>query len=318
VIARAIQELSVQKNKTTSSKVETICFTRAQAEGWMLPPFQRPLKINQKVRDVATVIGNDGGVVPGVLTFGVHEKITYLIDGQHRRGALLLTELHEFYADTRTIYFDDMADMAQEYVNLQSHLVALKPDDILRGLECSIPPLQAIRKKCKFVGYGYLRSGDNSPRLSMSVLLRAWATSYPEVPARGSTGGSITQLARSLTDEDAEQVTKFLGMADTAWGNADEYTRLWGSLNLTLCMWLYRRIVLAAYSAKTKRIDDAQFLKCLMSLSADSTYCDWLVGRNIGERDRSPAYNKIRNVFAGRLLLDTGVKHQMPRPDWSH
>jgi hypothetical protein len=82
-------------------------------------------------------------------------------------------------------------------------------------------------------------------------------------------------------------------------------------------MWIYRRMVLDQYSPKTPRLTKDLFRKCLMSLSADENYLDWLVGRSLGERDRSPAYNRIKAAFAKRIEIETGKKPLMPSPAWS-
>ena len=311
--------MSVVKPKTDAEKsthttVDTIGFTREQAQ-WPLPPFQRPLQINAKVLELAKQIGADGGVIPGVLTLGVLEKETWLVDGQHRRAAFMESGKDYGYADVRTCFFDSMADMAEEYVRLNSRLVNMKPDDILRGLETGMPTLQEIRRRCKFVGYGQLRRDAKSPMVSMSGLLRCWRGSGHDVP--GAVSVSAVQCARDLTTEDAANICEFLGLAMDAWGKDPQYNRLWLGLNMTLCMWLFRNLVLSAYSAKTKRLESPQFKVCLMALSADPTYLEWLIGRRAGEYDRAPAYARIKSLMTARLLLHTGEKHMLPMPAWA-
>lgn len=306
----------MKQNKNTRTTVETIIFTREEALAWELPPFQRPLRINAKVIQVSEKIKEDGGVIPGVLTLGVVDRRKYLLDGQHRRAAFDLTELLEGYADVRTCFFDCMADMGEEFVNLNSRLVVMRPDDVLRGLEDSLPSLVAIRKACPFVGYDQVRRSGSSAVLSMSALLRSWRGSANDSP--GATGGdSAATLAKNLTQEESALAIRFLTLAAKAWGREPEYHRLWLALNLTMCAWLYRRIVVSSHSALTKRISEEQFCKCLMSLSADSAYVDWLLGRSLGDRDRSPAYMRIKTIFSGRLLQDTGVRYRFPKPVWA-
>jgi hypothetical protein len=75
--------------------------------------------------------------------------------------------------------------------------------------------------------------------------------------------------------------------------------------------------VLSQWSPQTPRLTQALFAKCCMSLSASAPYMDWLVGRHLGERDRSPAYSKLKALFAARLELDTGKKVRMPSPAWA-
>lgn len=299
--------------KRTSSALETIEVTAARLKTWRAPPFQRPLKANDKVQALASQIQADG-VIPGVLTLGVLKGDLYLLDGQHRAHAFELADIPIAYADVRFLHCESMGQMGEEFVHLNSRLVTIRPDDILRGLEGTYKPLQMIRERCKFVGYDMVRRSDKSPVLSMSTCLRAWTGSATDVPAARSVGAAT--LGRTLTDEESEQLIQFLGCCYQAWGRDVQYAKLWGSLNLILCAWMYRRLVISQYSAKTPRLSREQFTKCLMSLSADSTYIDWLVGRNLGERDRSPAYGKMRKVFADRIASDTGKRPMLPSPAW--
>ncbi len=306
----------MKMEKSTNTHVETIEFTREQAEAWTLAPFQRPLTINEKVRKVAQQIKDDGGVIPGIICFGVLDKITYLLDGQQRRAAFILSEKPVGYADARFCRFTTMAQMSREFVDLNAHLVSMKPDDNLRGLEACLPALQKIRELCPFVGYDSIRRGERSPILSMSMTVRAWDQSATDVPGCGSV--SSASLAESISVEDAELLAGFLNVAMTAWGRDREYGRLWLAVNMTICMWLYRRIVLTSYSSKTPRLSKDQFTKCLMGLSADPTYLDWLAGRHIGRHDRAPCYARIKQIFVKRLN-DMGVpKANLPAPAWTH
>lgn len=49
----------------------------------------------------------------GILTIGVLESETYLVDGQHRIAAWQQTGLTEGYADVRTHFFATLGDMGQ-------------------------------------------------------------------------------------------------------------------------------------------------------------------------------------------------------------
>lgn len=314
--------------KSTKTVVDTILFSRKEIEEWQLPPyhkgglktFQREARVNDNVRALAQAIANDGGVLPGVITFGVLNKNKtekFLLDGQQRRSSFLLSGKEEGVADVRVCFFDSVAEMAQEFVELNSHLSSMKPDDILRGLEPALPALQEVREACPFVGYDMVRRCERSPVLSMSVLIRCWAVSAGEVP--GGAGKSSKLLALELAEPNVKDLIAFLQLAYAAWGRDVEYRRLWSALNLSLCMWLYRRIVVGSYSAKTQRLSPELFQKCLMSLSASPVYLDWLTGRHVGERDRAPAYNRIKGVFAARIQTEQGGKKPLlPAPVWAH
>lgn len=54
-----------------------------------------------------------------------------------------------------------------------------------------------------------------------------------------------------------------------------------------------------------------------MSVAAAEAYSDWLVGRNLSIRDLSPAYGRLKGIFAGRLEQETGKKPLLPQPAWA-
>lgn len=307
---------SVPEKKTKSS-TDTIEFTPEEAQSWTLPPWQRPQVTNEKVRELATKIGNDSGVIPGYLTFGVLGGKRFLVDGQHRRAAFLMSGKPLGYADVREIKFDSMPEMAQEYVDLNSSLVKMKPDDILRALETSLPCLSNIRKACPFVGYNPRRNNpEKGPILSMSVVIRCWKLGGRDTPSGGG-GGSAVQLAHELIEPETNNLIGFLTAAYEAWGRDQEYQRLWASLNLTLCMWLFKRTVLEQHSARSVKMPLAQFKNSIMALSNDEDYLEWLVSRPFSDRSRAPCYLRITKIIGKRLQSGTGKAVQFPRPVWS-
>jgi len=310
---------AVPIKKASKAKMDTILVTPEIVQSWKRPEFQRPIKENRKVVDLAEEMKRDGGVWPGVVTLGIIGRETYLIDGQHRRHSFLISGLKDGLADVRIHYFDSMAEMGEEFVRLNSQLVRLNPDDILRGLEAGTVSLKLIREKCSFVGYDMVRRNTGSaPMLSMSVAIRSWSGSGREVP---QLIGSATVQAAVMTVKDTEVMIQFLQMCFVAFGRDAEYHRLWSALNLCLCMWLYRRCVLdegAHANTRWDNIKQDEFKRCLMALSADRDYSDWLIGRNMGERDRSPCYDRIKRIFIKRMNQERGVKVSLPQPSWSH
>ncbi len=309
--------------KASRSAMETLLFTREEVEAWLVPPFQRPLRVNDKVRAMSEEMAQDGGIIPGVLTLGVLKgsKTLYIVDGQHRTEAFKLSGLQECIADVRMVTFANMAEMAEEFVNLNSSLVKMRPDDILRGLEGSVPSLKRIRDACDFVGYGQIRRADSkSAVIGMSVLLRCWFASAHETPTSQSGGRNAAMLAHDLDANDCDKLIVFMQIARAAWGTDPEHFRLWGALNLTLTMWLWRQIVLDKERGVKRYVvlNNDQFKKCLMSMSANSEYLDWLVGRAMNDRDRSPCFVRMKAIFTKRLQQDAPTKKiQLPQPAWS-
>lgn len=313
--------------KAKRSRMDTVMVEMRTIAGWKLPPFQRQLRINEKVREIAQSIKDDGGVIPGILTIGIltggRDAGEYLVDGQHRVEAFRLSECREAIADVRYVSFDFMADMGDEFVQLNSAIVRMRPDDVLRGLEGCTPLLTLIRETCPFVGYDQIRRTPSSSVVSMSLLLRIWEGSAAATPV--SIGKSSVHLASELSADSAQQLCIFLSLAHDAWKLDEGSKRLWGSLNLGLCMWMYRRLVLDTERSSQSRVisikNDA-FRKCLMSLAAEASYNDWLLGRQMGDRDRAPAYTRIKQIFTRRLLEEklgskTTGKVLLPQPSWA-
>ena len=303
-------------HKETHSRNDTIQLSHGSVDQWKAPPFQRPLKVNAKVAALAVELKANGGVIPGTITLGILDKQTFLLDGQHRIHAWKMSELETGYADVKYLYCETVGEMAEEFYKSNSRLVNMRPDDYLKAMEESNDHMKYIRRRCPYVGYDFLRRGSASPILSMSSVLRCWAISAPETPGGGGT--AAVALADGLTQNDAEHIVTILNLCHGAWGRDSEYSKLWGALNLTLVMWMYRRMVVVRYSPNTVQVSKDQFGKCLMSLSASTDYLDWLVGRNLGERDRSPAFRRIKEAFAKRLEVDMEYKQRLPAPEWAH
>lgn len=307
--------------KAAQSRMETLIITPAMVNTWKLPPFQRPLRINDKVRAVTDQI-KATECIEGVLTLGrlKADNSYFVVDGQHRIEAFKLSEIGEAIADVRLVQFDSLAEMADEFVRLNSSLVKMRPDDVLRGLESSSEAMRAIRKSCEFVGYDHIRRGGSGPIVSMSAVLRCWSAASFETPA-GSNTGSASSLAQNIDPVSTQNLIAFLVTAHSAWGRDPEYFRLWSNLNLTLCMWLWNRLVIDRDRFGNKRyavLTINNFKHCLMSVSADADYLAWLPGRTLGDRDRSPAFARLKTIFVRRLTADNnGKKFTLPQPAWS-
>lgn len=313
----------IQPAKTVSSKMETLVFNRAEAQSWELPPFQRPLRVNDKVRGLAEELKLNGGIISGIITLGKlpQDKTVWLVDGQHRREGFFISELPEALSDVRTCAFDSMADMADEFVRLQQSLVKMRPDDVLRGLEASTRSLKVIRETCPFVGYDIVRrsGSDKAPIISMALSIRHWVGSRGEAPTQSTQGSTAAQMAREMDDRELTNLCKFLHVAHAAWGRDTTYARLWSGLNLGMAMWLYRRIVLDTDRSikRAVNLNTEQFKKCLMALSADNDYIDWLQGRSLSDHHRAPCYRRIKQLLVVRLKAEGMENPKFPAPSWA-
>jgi hypothetical protein len=311
--------------KAERSSMETLLLAPEIMNTWVLPPFQAALKITPKVRKVVDELLEQTGtpVIGGVLTLGIlpNDKTLYLLDGQHRRWAAIQTGLKQFIADVRVRYFDSMEEMAAEYLELNTPLSRKTPDDQLRALAESSKPLQYIEKSCSFVGYRYIRANPDAPLVGMSAVLRRWRGSGTETPAITGHAGGASEMAMKLSMEEAELIVQFMQVAYSAWGRDKENERLWSGLNMTMCMWMWRKLVLDQDRSGSRRylaMTVDMFHKCLMSVSAERKYIDWLVGRQMIERDRAPCYRHLRTTFMLRIHQETGENKRLkfPQPEW--
>ena len=132
-------------------------------------------------------------------------------------------------------------------------------------------------------------------------------------------GETSAQTAKEMNEAEVANLCKYLHLAHSAWGTDPGYGRLWAALNNGLCMWLYRRMVLEGDSA-TKRsavLNTEQFKKCLMTVSADAEFIDWLGGRVLTEFHRAPCYRRLKALFVARLTAEGFDKPRLPSPPWA-
>jgi len=311
--------------KMTRTRVEPAVITEELIKSWKLPGIQRNVIVNAKFLQMVEKIKKDSGVIPGMIVLGEFNGEIYLVDAQHRLEAFLATGLKEGYAHLRIKQFDTLEELSAEYVGTNSTIRAFRPDDIMRGLEPQSPPLQAIRRRCPFVGYGTLRHTNSSNAfLSMSLLLRCWDMSKSE--SAGTRSSSAAQAtAEALTLPDAIQCADAANVLAAAWGHDPEVSRLWNGLNLTLCFWIYRRSVLATdeergtgrHAKRATRLSPELFEKAMMSVSANDHYVDWLVGRNNTDKHRPAAIRKLKLMIAARVELETGTRPLLPNAEWA-
>jgi hypothetical protein len=302
------------------TQMETKLLSLDEMFRWKLPPFQREERQTQKVLEFAEELKCNGGMVSGTILLGMlrgQEDTVYLVDGQQRRHGCEISTMEEFIADISLKTYDSMADMAEDFKRANGRLVPFKPDDLLRAYEVTHVHLKQLHDDCPFIGYVNIRRNDDKGAvLSMSCALRCWFGSALVTPALQN---QAVTLLDQLDESQRQCMTIFLRTAHNAWGTDRSYGRLWANLNLLMTMYLYRKLVLDPVpSARRVPLPIEMFRKCLMSVSADGSYSDWLQGRNVGERDRAPCYRRLKTIFAQRLLREyNGKIFKMPKPDWS-
>lgn len=294
--------------------------TVADVNEWVIDPdIQRDLRLTPKVKAIGIVIGQTK-LIPSTITIGIYDGKQYLLDAHHRvEGWKMYVENggeDGVCALVNWIHFDTQAAMALKFVELQMCLVRMRPDDGLRALQHSSPPLQLIKDECPYVGFGAIqRCNTTSAVLSMSVLLRCWMGSKPETPVTSS--GAALDITLAMNMVDARQCADFVALAHRAWGRVAEYSRLWGALNLTLCMWLYRRMVLDTTTTEVTHLTPDQFRMCLVALTNSTPniddYVEWLRSKTMNHQNRQIAMQRyILALFSARIRQERGQRARKP------
>ena len=297
------------KQVTTLQTVPQIEVTKQLIRTWKVPPFQRFLRITEKVRECIEVTRTTGKI-PGVIYLGRYKGVLYLIDGQHRLEAFRLSELPSALAHVLIEDFTDMAEMGKRYVELCSSLVKVRADDRMHALEATHPVLQTVRTKCPFLSYGHGQLAVQKMTISASTAIRAWMSSQPETPSPRSF--NVALMLKGLQSEGASGIIGFLTACHEAWST--DYPRLWGALNLTLCAYIYRRTVLDP-DGKTP-LTRGQFIQGMQGLSTNQRYQEWLLNRQLGSIHRAPAYKQIKITVQHHLKTIYGGVIRLPKPIW--
>lgn len=317
-IVKPSDKPSTDAEKAVGVTYDIITVTPDVLRSWLLPPCQRELTVNTKVRAMAVKIREDGGVIPEPVSLARLGGHTYLVDGQHRREAALLSACEVLYVEVRWLHVRTLNEVDALFDRMQQKLVTMRPDDTLRARESSVPGLQRIRSSCPYVGYDRVRRQGNGPMISMGTVLRAWFGAVPETPSPSNLNpDTLVESVKVNLQDDVNNCIDYIAACYDAWGREAANKRLWTSLNLTLCAWLYQRTVTGQYSTKTTKLTKEMFKRCLMSVAADASYSDWLVDRTLRERDRTTAYTKLKQIFAKRIALEGGKKPMLPQPAWA-
>lgn len=325
--------------RTLRTHVGLVEVTAASWEKWRNPfgekvgpngedGFQRTIQRNKYVIEVAHTISSTG-IIPGQIVIGIFQGILWLIDGQHRResftiavlGECGVTRITKACANIKYEVFDTWAAMSDRYVELQRKIRGNSPNDMLKGLEASTESLQVLRKRFPAVGYTSTRpdSKHHKGRVSAKAALQAWYGSKPETPGRKTP--PPFEIAKQLTVEEAHQLANFLRLAHSAWAFDPNYLNLWGSLNLTLCLWLYRRCVLDPVQGFPD-LTPEQFASCLTALPSEkiggvNPYAMFLYRKGLRELDRGPVYMQVTRVFTATLRANHKLRVKFPKPEWA-
>ncbi len=148
-------------------------------------------------------------------------------------------------------------------------------------------------------------------RLLDEIVVRSTDGRAVTPPARSNAHGSEATFIVFRSDKMDARVAMDVRVAFMP-----EDTLADANLNLTICMWLYRRLVITPYSPKTPKFTREQFTAAIGGLSTDEGYLQWLVGRQLRDRDRSPCYQRVKSIIVRRHEAALGKKISLPAPSW--
>lgn len=318
----------------------TAIFTPERLDEWNRPEFQRPLLINQDVQGMARKMMLEAAAdkegmcsIPGIILFGRFLGDDYLLDGQHRIfgafalacGKRALEGTTEFLteggvrpkmalASTETRHYNSLSEMAQAFVNAQKKLVALKADDSLRALEYTNTYLRDLREACPFIGYEKNKNTKDRIMISMSAAIRTWFGSG----ATPATGPECSRAASYLDETETARLISFFiaceraGWVDSMWPN------LWGTLNIGLNMWLWRKLVLGKENkfrggGDFMALTVQQYAECMKGLKTPE-YAKFLKSRALRFQDRLITYEYIQDLFMPELARQGIIGPKFPVP----
>ncbi len=309
--------LKTKSQKATGSSTDTIALDLDKVKSWKRPSFQRDIKRTKRFDECVEYIKANDGVLPGIITLGVLDGTgeVYKIDGNHRCECFVESGCKVGYADVRYVY-GSMEDFAAEYSRLNEQISRTNPDDRLRAAAVGNHKIERLRSSCKVVSFSSTkRRGKTS--VSMSSLLRAWNNACRDTPAARGKAAAAVDIMEEMDNFTLDHLINLINACENSFGREGEYASLWGQLNMTTVMWLYVQMVMnKPTSAKLRQLTPQLFEKCLLSVSADEKYVDWLRGRNASIH-RGPCYMKVKERFTSRLKEETGERYNLPQPEWA-
>lgn len=209
-------------------------------ETWKVPPFQRDNIVNKKVSDLAEVIKKDPHLRFGTLIVGCIDGELYLLDGHHRKGAVLKSGVLAFRADVKFARCASMVEAVEVYQQVQDQIKRGTPNDRLKAAAYKHPNLQRVANECNFVTFAKAAKGQEGRLLTMSTAVQAWEWSKGD-PPKPNKGGSVESMGEGLSDDDSTKLIEFLKLCREHFGT--DQPAMWKSPNLPMCLWLYRRLV---------------------------------------------------------------------------
>ena len=311
------------------SRVVKIKLTPEVINSWLIPDWQRHVRTNPKGRQLCEDI-KEIPILESMIIVGVIQRrgkyVLYLLDGHHRKEHFLKSGAPYIIIDVKFAYVETMGEMADLYLKCQDQIVKSSPNDNLKGLAVNSKTLNHIIKHCTCVTLDAARSGASNASVTMSTVIQVWYDSNLDPPKRNTLGSppkSITDLAKKLTMRDAETIVAFIKICEEVFGFNNESSALWKHINLVLCLWLYRVMVLkteweGCEGYKVTYLDDKRFGIGLSALRHSRFYSS-MTNKRLGSAvDRKEAYLNMTRWFLSGFPNNNGrTRVRLPKPTWA-
>ncbi len=263
---------------------------------WQVPPYQRDGIDNKKVNEISVALSQSPTLKYGLLLVGCRCGTLYLVDGHHRKRAFGKTDLPSFRASVLFVRFDSEDEEVEAYREVQEQIKKSTPNDRLKVVAYTHAPLARIAEECNFVTFSKATAGSQRNLVTMSTVVQCWEWSKTN-PPKPNNGGSVEDLAKSMTAEDAEKAIEFFGLCLDRFGVS--FPSLWKAPNLALCLWLYRRLVWqeGIEDGRWSRLTRREFASGLSGI-ANGDYTDCLTNKKLSrDLDRNYIWGMLIHLF---------------------
>ena len=311
------------------SRVVKIRLTPEVINSWLKPDWQRPIRYNAKGRQLCEVLKTthklDSVLLVGVVKRRNGKYLLYLVDGHHRKTIFLKAGIPYMDVDVKFVYVDEVEDLSDVYLTCQDQITKSTANDNLKGLAVTNNAISTIGSKCEFITYEGVRLGTTTSSVNMSTVIQIWYDSMLDPPKKNTLtpSKSITELAKKLTDDEADQIVQFMLLCKDRFEFTKLSSGLWKHINLVLCLWLYRILVWkevweGGEEYSVTHLTPKQFGVGLSGLKNDKYYLTLNKKKLSSPVDRKEAYQSIAKLFASNLRAHGVVSNpKLPKPQWA-
>jgi hypothetical protein len=265
-------------------------------EVWQVPEYNRETTDTKKVNELVEALLREPVLRYDHFIISCRECVLRKVDCNHRVRAFEKSGLPAIRVNIHYIRFDSEEEEVEAYRQKQYQLKRSTPNDRLKVVARTHQPLQRIAELCNFVTFDKACAGQAGKLVTMSTVVQVYEWSKTN-PPRSRSVSSIEDLAKTLTAEDAAQIVEFLLLCREYFEVKNP--SLWKVSNLTLCLWLYRRLIWREEVEDTRwsRMTSQEFGSGLGALS-NTTYAGRITNKTLShDTDRNAIWRHLIGGF---------------------